>query len=292
MLRGAFAHYVPEKVVQEIVNNPESLQLGGEERTVTVIFSDVAGFTTISEKLTPHELVLLLNEYLTAMTNIVLENNGIIDKYEGDAIMAEFGMPVPYEDHPQAACRTSLQMQKKLSEMRKKWKAEGRPELEARVGINTGDVIVGNMGSESVFDYTVMGDSVNLGARLEGANKMYNTKIMISEFTYEYIKNDFYTRPLDLIRVKGKNKPVAVFELIAERSEQLDSKYLEMLDAYHKGIQAYRTRKWSDAIDFFEFCLNIYPEDYPSKLYRKRCIEFKYNEPEPNWDGVFTMTTK
>jgi len=292
MLRGAFAHYVPEKVVQEIINNPDTLQLGGEEREITVIFSDVAGFTSISEQLTPAELVLLLNEYLTAMTNIVLENNGIIDKYEGDAIMAEFGMPVPNDDHPQAACRTALKMQHKLVEMRKKWKAEGKPELEARVGINTGDVIVGNMGSDTVFDYTVMGDPVNLGSRLEGANKMYNTFIMISEFTHEYVKNDFYARPLDLIRVKGKSKPVEVFELIAEINDDIDSKYLEMLTAYQKGIDFYRIREWRSAIESFDFCLQLLPDDYPSKLYRKRCLEFKINDPGPNWDGVFTMTTK
>jgi len=292
VLRGAFAHYVPEGVVQEIINNPDKLQLGGEERVVSVLFSDVAGFTSISEKLTPRELVKLLNEYLTAMTDIVLANNGIIDKYEGDAIMAEFGVPVPYEDHPQAACRTALQMQKKLAEMREKWKAEGRPALQARVGINTGEVIVGNMGSQTVFDYTVMGDHVNLGARLEGANKFYDTLIMISEFTHEYVKNDFYTRPLDLIKVKGKDKPIEVFELIAERDDKLPSKYLEMLSVYQRGVSAFRNRAWRQAIDYFDFCLNLYPDDYPSKMYRKRCLEYKINEPAPDWDGVTTMTEK
>ncbi len=292
VLRGAFAHYVPEGVVQEIINNPDKLQLGGEERVVSVLFSDVAGFTSISEKLTPRELVTLLNEYLTAMTDIVLANNGIIDKYEGDAIMAEFGVPVPYEEHPQAACRTALQMQKKLAQMREKWKAEGRPALQARVGINTGEVIVGNMGSQTVFDYTVMGDHVNLGARLEGANKFYDTLIMISEFTYEYVKNDFYTRPLDLIKVKGKDKPIEVFELIAERDEKLPSKYLEMLSVYQRGVSAFRNRAWRQAIDYFDFCLNLYPDDYPSKMYRKRCLEYKINEPAPDWDGVTTMTEK
>lgn len=292
MLRGAFAQYVPEKVVQDIVANPEKLQLGGEERVVTVMFSDVAGFTTISEKLTPKELVVLLNEYLTAMTNIVLEHNGIIDKYEGDAIMAEFGVPVPYEDHPQVACRVALRMQEKLRELREKWKNEGKPELEARIGINTGEVIVGNMGSETVFDYTVMGDHVNLGSRLEGANKQYGTFIMISEFTHEYVKNDFYTRPLDLIRVKGKNKPIEVFELIAERTQPLSSGYLEMLSVYKQGMEAYRQRRWSAAIQFFEHCLSLVPDDPPSRLYRKRCLEFKVNDPGEEWDGVFTMTTK
>lgn len=291
-LRGAFAYYVPEKVVQEIMNNPDKLTLGGEERIISVIFTDVAGFTSISEKLTPRELVALLNEYLTAMTDIVLDNNGIIDKYEGDAIMAEFGMPVAYDDHPQAACRTALIMQKKLAQLRKKWKAEGKPEMEARVGINTGEVIVGNMGSETVFDYTVMGDHVNLGSRLEGANKFYNTKIMISEFTYAYVKNDFFTRPLDLIRVKGKNKPIEVFELIAERSESLDRKFLEMLSVYQRGIKAYRAREWNTAVEYFDFCLNLFPDDYPSRLYRKRCIEYKIHEPAADWDGVTTMTSK
>jgi adenylate cyclase len=292
VLRGAFAHYVPEKVVQQIINNPDTLKLGGEEREVTVMFSDVAGFTTISEKLTPAELVLLLNEYLTAMTNIVLENNGIIDKYEGDAIMAEFGMPVPSENHPHAACRTALQMQKKLVTMREKWRSEGRPELVARVGINTGFVIVGNMGSQTVFDYTVMGDAVNLGARLEGANKMYETYIMISETTNGYVKDSFHTRPLDLIRVKGKNKPVEVFELIAEKNEPLDENHLKMIQLYNNGVNYYRTREWREAIESFDACLQLNPKDHPSKLYRKRCLEFKINDPGPNWDGVFTMTTK
>lgn len=292
MLRGAFAQYVPEKVVQDIVANPEKLQLGGEERVVSVMFSDVAGFTSISEKLTPAELVVLLNEYLTAMTNIVLDHNGIIDKYEGDAIMAEFGVPVPFDDHPQVACRVALRMQEKLVEMRKQWEKEGRPQLEARIGINTGEMIVGNMGSQTVFDYTVMGDHVNLASRLEGANKQYGTFIMISEFTNAYVKNDFYTRPLDLIRVKGKEQPIEVFELIAERGQTLDSTHLEMLSVYQRGIESYRKRSWNEAIEFFEYCLSLREDDTPSKLYRKRCLEFKLNDPGPEWDGVFTMTTK
>jgi adenylate cyclase len=292
MLRGAFSFYVPEKVVQEIMNNPDKLKLGGEERNITVLFSDVSGFTSISEKLTPHELVILLNEYLTAMTDIVLKHNGIIDKYEGDAIMAEFGVPVEFADHPHAACNTALEMQAGLKKLRRKWASENRPLLRARVGINTGNVIVGNMGSQNVFDYTVMGDHVNLGSRLESANKFYGTHIMISEFTYEYVKSDFHTRPLDLIRVKGKEKPIEVYELVAERNVTLSNQYFEMLDVYNKGIIAYRNQEWREAIDFFEYCLKLYPEDQPSKLYRRRCIDFRLNSPGKNWDGVFVLTEK
>jgi len=292
MIQGAFAHYVPEKVVSQILEDPDKLTLGGEQCNVSVLFSDVAGFTSISEKLTPAELVHLLNEYLTEMTDIVLENNGIIDKYEGDAIMAEFGVPVHYENHPEMACKTALEMQRKLRQMRKKWREENKPPLTARIGINTGEVIVGNMGSRNVFDYTVMGDHVNLGSRLEGANKFYGTNIMISEFTYEYVKDKFYTRPLDLIRVKGKAKPIKVYELIAFKNEELKDNYMQMIKVYNQGLNSYQSRNWDEAIDFFEQCLKLVPGDVPSGEYRKRCIDYKFNEPPADWDGVTVMKEK
>ncbi len=292
MLRGAFAYYVPETVIQDIVNNPEKLKLGGEERIVTVMFTDVAGFTTISESLKPRELVGLLNEYLTEMTDIVLKNNGVIDKYEGDAIMAEFGVPVPLEEHARAACSAALEMQKQLRLMRKAWAKRGMPELSARVGINTGEVIVGNMGSRDVFDYTVMGDHVNLGARLEGANKFYGTNIMISEFTYEIVKEYFLTRPLDYIRVKGKKKPVEVFELVADNDTKFTDTFFKLMELFGRGIAAYRNQKWMDAADIFSYCLKLFPEDKPSEIYYKRCFDYKQNPPGADWDGVTTMTEK
>jgi len=292
MLRGAFAYYVPETVIQDLINNPQKLSLGGEERIISVLFSDVAGFTTISENLEPRDLVALLNEYLTEMTDIVLANKGIIDKYEGDAIMAEFGVPVYYEEHARMACFTALEMQHKLRQMRKKWEKEGRPQIRARVGINTGEVIVGNMGSRDVFDYTVMGDHVNLGARLESANKFYGTEIMISEFTYRQVKDDFYTRPLDLIRVKGKQKPIEVFELIATKDTKFTDTFLKELDSYSRGVQAYRQQKWLQAIDYFEYCLKSNPEDRLARIYKERCVDFRLNPPPEDWDGVTTMKEK
>ena len=292
MITGAFSHYVPKKVVDQILADPDKLALGGEEREVTVMFTDVAGFTSISEKLSPSQLVKLLNEYLTEMTDTVLAHEGIIDKYEGDAIMAEFGVPVPSTDHAKMACQTALVMQKKLTRLREKWKKEGRPELRARIGINTGVVIVGNMGSRDVFDYTVMGDAVNLGSRLEGANKFYGTYIMISEFTYKFVKDDFYTRELDLIRVKGKEQPIKVFELIASGQDKLSDEFSKMLALYEKGLAHYKALEWNEAIDSFEAALKLFPEDTPSQEYRSRCIEYKFNSPGPEWDGVTVMKEK
>ncbi len=291
-IQDAFSHYVPEKVVKEIVKNPDKLKLGGEEQVVTVLFSDIAGFTPLSEKLTPAELVQLLNEYLTEMTDIVLANQGIIDKYEGDLIMAEFGIPVNYGKHPYMACKAALQMQRRLDFLRKKWQDAGRPAVQARVGINTGSVIVGNMGSRDVFDYTVMGDHVNLGSRLESANKFYGTNIMISEFTYEYVKNEFRTRELDLIRVKGKEKPIKVFELIAFAEDKLNDNFLKMLGIYSEGLQFYKTQQWDKAITTFEACLQLVPDDMPSAEYRTRCIEYKFNSPGADWDGVTDLKGK
>jgi adenylate cyclase len=292
LIQGAFAHYVPEKVVSKILENPDKLQLGGDQQVVSVMFSDVAGFTSISEKLTPSQLVQLLNDYLTEMTEIILQNNGIIDKYEGDAIMAEFGVPVHYDNHPFMACKSALEMQRKLKEMRDFWKKQNKPMLKARIGINTGEVIVGNMGSRNVFDYTVMGDHVNLGSRLEGANKFYGTNIMISEFTHEYVKDQFYTRPLDLIKVKGKDQPINVYELIAFKEDKLKENYLQMLQLYEKGINLYKSRNWDEAIDNFEKCLRLVPTDTPSEEYRRRCIEYKFNQPADDWDGVTIMKEK
>lgn len=292
MITGAFSHYVPKKVVDQILADPEKLQLGGEERVVTVMFSDVAGFTSISEKLPPAQLVRLLNDYLTEMTDIILAHEGIIDKYEGDAIMAEFGVPVYYENHAYMACKTALEMQKRLKFLREKWNNEGRPQLRARIGINTGEVIVGNMGSRDVFDYTVMGDPVNLGSRLEGANKFYGTYIMISEFTHEFVKDEFHARELDLIRVKGKEQPIKVFELLSSKKDKMSDAFMQMLETYNKGLSHYKSQQWAEAIDCFESCLKLFPDDAPSAEYRSRCIEYKFNSPGPDWDGVTVMTEK
>ncbi len=291
-IKSAFEHYMNPAVVDQIAANPDMLELGGKEMVLTAFFSDVAGFTTISEQLTPHQLVELLNEYLTAMTDIVLKYDGLLDKYEGDAIMAVFGAPIHFPDHATKACYAALEMQDRLREMRAKWKIEGRPELKARIGLNTGAMIVGNMGSLTRFDYTVMGDSVNLASRLEGVNKQYSTDIMISQFTLELCKPDVVVREVDLIRVKGKTEPVTIYEVLARANDGLPEDVTSVVEHYSLGLQAYRQRKWETGIGEFRRALEIRPDDGPSLTYLKRCSEYLSAPPPDDWDGVYIMTTK
>ncbi len=223
-IKSRFANYVSSTVVEELLKNPKALRLGGEDRIISVFFSDVRSFTTISEQLgEPQKLVALLNEYLSAMTEIILQYDGTLDKYVGDEIMAFWGAPVPHPDHALLACKAALAQIKYLNEvLHKKWKEEGKPQLRIGIGINTGKMTVGNMGSKSRMDYTLMGDEVNLGSRLEGTNKIYKTSIIISEATYNMVKDKVVARELDIIRVKGKSKPVRIYELMDLKDEEID----------------------------------------------------------------------
>ncbi|NOX35953.1 MAG: CHASE2 domain-containing protein [Calditrichaeota bacterium] len=291
-IKRIFSHYLSSSVVEELLKDPDKIKLGGEKKVCTVMFSDLAGFTSLSEKMDPEDLVKVLNNYLTEMTNIIFENEGMLDKYEGDAIMAVFGAPVDIGNHAVKACRAALQMQRRLQEIREEWKKLGYPSLHQRIGINTGPMVVGNMGSETRFDYTVMGDSVNLGSRLEGANKMYGTQIMIGEETYKMARDHIVVRQLDLLRVKGKTEPVKVFELVALRKDPLDPHIKQLLEVFQKGYQHYLAQNWEWAMRYFKQALEIVPDDVPSKLYLQRCQEFKENPPGKDWDGVYTLRTK
>jgi adenylate cyclase len=213
-IKQTFSKFVSQEVVEELLKSPEKLKLGGERKIVTVLFSDIRGFTSISERTTPEKLVDHLNHYLQAMTDIVIKYDGTLDKYVGDEIMAFWGAPIPQEDHAVRACRAAAEMISKLNDMNLSWKAEKKDTLNIGIGVNTGAMIVGFVGSSSRMDYTLMGDMVNLGARLEGTNKIYKTNIIISEFTYEQVKEQVIARELDLIRVKGKELPVKIYELI------------------------------------------------------------------------------
>lgn len=290
-IRNAFQHYVSADVVTEILENYDQLKLGGEKKELSILFSDIRDFTTISETMKPEQIHHFLNAYLTPMTDIVFQNYGTLDKYIGDAIMAFFGAPKSLENHTHHACLSALEMVQALAELRPIWKEQGLPQIRIGIGINTGDVSVGNMGSERLFDYTVLGDSVNLASRLEGTNKVYGTKIIISEFTYNHLDDFFVCRELDRIIVKGKGKPVTIFELIGT-DETVNENMIEFLGYFEKGLAGYREQQWDKAIGFFKQALVLNLKEQASHVYIKRCQYFKIEPPSHDWDGVFKFTTK
>jgi adenylate cyclase len=290
-IKSAFSQYLAPAVVEQLVENPKLLNLGGENKVLTAFFSDIAGFSSISEQLTAGELVILLNEYLTEMTDIVMKYEGTVDKFEGDAIIAFFGAPIDFKDHATRTCYAALDMQKRLAQLRSNWKKKGRHELFMRIGINTGEVTVGNMGSENRFDYTMIGDPVNVAARLEGVNKQYYTYTMLSEFTYKLAKDDIEARELDSIRVVGKKEPIKIYELLGRKGEMEDHIRL-ILPHFQEGLEHYKNQRWEEGITCFENALNLYEDDGPSLTYFERCITFQHHPPPADWDGVFAMRTK
>lgn len=290
-LRLAFDKYMSAEVVDEIMRSPESIVLGGEQRELSVLFSDVAGFTTISEQLTPQELVTLLNRYLTAMGATIRCHRGNVNKYLGDGIMAIFGAPLRDPDHAVLACRAALAMQATLTELRETWKSEGYPLIQARIGISTGPLIVGNVGSEERLEYTVIGDTVNLASRLEGANKYYGTGILIGPRAYELAKSEIIARPVDFLRVKGKTQPVLVYELMGMTSD-LNRALCAKVDRYAEGFAAYRSRDFAQAQACFEKVLAEDPDDGLAKVYCDRIKLYRVSPPPVDWDGVYTLESK
>ncbi|HUH13859.1 MAG TPA: adenylate/guanylate cyclase domain-containing protein, partial [Longimicrobiales bacterium] len=291
-IRGMFQQYVAESVVDELMRRPELLALGGEERVLTVLFSDVVGFSTVAEGLTPTALVELLNEYLTCMSDVVLAHGGIVDKYQGDALMAEFGAPVPMADHALRACHAALGMKRELARLRVDWARRGTPLLEARIGINTGLMLLGNLGSRRIMDYTVMGDNVNLASRLEGANKAYGTEILVSEMTWREVSEQVVGRELDRIRVKGKREAVGIWELVGLREEGIPPVTEALLRRFEEARVLYDARRFGDALAAFEALAADHPDDGPTRVYLGRCRTYLEQAPPAEWDGVFTMTTK
>ena len=288
-LKKAFDKYVSPEVVQEVLKNPSLLNLGGEKRELTVLFSDIRGFTTLSESIPPEKLVYLLNNFFTEMTKYIFSNNGVLDKFIGDAMMVIYGAPIPREDHPYCACKTALEMLYATNEISKSWKSQGLPSIEIGIGINTGMMVIGNMGSFERFDYTVIGDEVNLASRLEGLNKIYGTKIIVGENTCKKVKDDFRFRELDMVKVKGKTKPVRIYELIGKN--ELDLTKQEGISLFLTALNHYRKGDWIRARELFQKVLTLIPNDGPSLLFIKRCEILIKNPPE-KWDGVWTMETK
>ena len=290
-IKNAFSYYLSPTVIDEIIKDPDSLELGGEDREITIFFSDIKAFSTLSEKLTPQELVKRLNEYLTEMSDIILKYNGTVDKYIGDAIMAFYGAPLVMPDHAVKACLAAIGMKKRLRELQEKWRKEGVEPIFARMGIHSGKATVGNMGSRSRMDYTVMGDAVNLASRLEGANKSFDTSVMISGYTYEAAKGEIEARQLGKIRVVGKSESVPIYELLGMKGSLPDYMY-EMLEKYNAGRAVFVKRDWKQAISLFRQGIKILPDDGPSRIYVEKCEEYMKTPPPRGWDGVFVLKSK
>ncbi|MBI5470965.1 MAG: adenylate/guanylate cyclase domain-containing protein [Ignavibacteriae bacterium] len=291
MIKGMFSTYVNPTVVDHLIANPDKLTLGGERKQLTVLFSDIEGFTALAEHMQPEALVSLLNDYLSRMAEIVFKHSGTLDKYEGDAVMAFWGAPVDQKDHAVRACFCALEMQRTLDAVRSNWKAGGPPQLTARIGINSGEMIVGNMGGKEKFDYTVIGDGVNIASRLEGANRFYRTAIMIGESTHELVKDVVVCRELDFITVHGRTMPLRTFELIGAGDESR-KEWKEFLILYHEGLRLYRSRLWNEADQAFTEALKLRPNDFPAQFHLERIHHFRQFPPPDNWSGVVEMTMK
>ncbi|HNV70538.1 MAG TPA: adenylate/guanylate cyclase domain-containing protein, partial [Candidatus Ozemobacteraceae bacterium] len=291
-IKSMFQRFVSADVVQYMIDNPDKVAPGGQRVELTVFFSDVAGFTSISEMLTPEELVVLLNEYLGAMTDILFEFGGTLDKFIGDAVMCFWNYPRAQEDHAVRACLCAIRMQEKIRELQIGWAKRGLPKVSARAGINTAQVVVGYMGSEKAqMNFTCMGDGVNLASRLEGANKEYGTDLMVSDACYQKAKHKVTARFLDFLAVKGKKEPVKVHNLVCEKGKEPPD-WEEFISMYDKAIKLHLDRQWDEAIATFEALLARWPEDGPSKTYIHRCKEYKENPPPENWDGSYHLTHK
>jgi adenylate cyclase len=290
-IRKTFSQYLSPGVIALIEKDPQKyISAGGEVRDLTVMFSDIRDFTTLSEGLTPDDLVLLLNQYLTAMTDILFRNLGTLDKYIGDAIMAFWGSPFPQEDHAYRSCCCALEMIAELEKLNARWAEQGRRQIAIGIGLNSGPVNVGNMGSEKRLAWTVMGDNVNLASRLEGMTKQYRSRIIISESTYNQVAHQFIAREVDRIRVKGKTQPVVIYQLLAPISER--DAYASLLVQFNAALDVYRSRDWREAAGKFGELLAIYPDDGPTQVLLQRCIEFLEEPPDADWDGVYVMKSK
>ena len=289
-IRKTFESYVAPAVVQEMLKHPEQLRLGGERREITVLFTDIRGFTTMSENLDPEALVKLLHDFLNPMSNIIINQGGTIDKYMGDAIMALFGAPLTQTGHPRLACRAALEMVSSLAALNQTWAEQGRPPLKVGVGVNTGPVAVGNMGSDRLFDYTAVGDNVNLASRLEGLNKYYGTNILISDTTAMALENGFILRDVDLVRVKGKAQGVRIHELIGEGEP--DPELARFLELHHRALALYREKRFAESADAFTEALIVRPGDETCRRYLTLAQKHHETPPAHDWDAITVMDGK
>ncbi|HKF52498.1 MAG TPA: adenylate/guanylate cyclase domain-containing protein [Candidatus Acidoferrales bacterium] len=288
-VRGAFQQYVSPEVIRRVLDEPRLVE--PRKSNITIMFSDIRGFTTLSESLDAQDLAALLNNYLTRMTEVVFATQGTLDKYIGDAVMAFWGAPFEQPDQADNAANAALEMMARLADLRSEWTQRGQPLVDIGIGINTGVASVGNMGSQLRYGYTALGDSVNLASRLEGLNKEYSTHIILSESAYIAMRDtSFLVRELDLIRVKGKLLPVTIYELMGRRDTAGD--LVQLAETFGKGHEAYKLRAWAEAKRWFESVLLRWPDDGPARIFLARCEEYMAEEPPADWEGVYVMKHK
>ena len=287
----SFRKYIPAELVQQLIRKGEEIGASGERQRLTIFFSDIEDFSTISEKLTPNELSSQISEYLTEMTTIILKHGGTVDKYIGDSIMAFWGAPNKTLDHATQACLAAIECNTRLKILAKEWTSQGRPAFKARIGLNTGDVVVGNIGSDQRLSYTAMGDPVNLASRLEGLNKEYSTSIIISQTVLNELPDEFTYRLLDIVVVKGKTEPVPIYELVSRKGDVTgsDSEFLEM---FGKAVNSYLEKDWEKALFRFEKLLGLRPDDQACKIFIERCREYRDNPPGHDWAGEYVFLHK
>jgi adenylate cyclase len=286
-----FKRYVPSDLVAQLINQDIEAKIGGEKRELSILFSDIANFTSISEKISPEELVQQLRVYFESVSKTILDNKGTIDKYIGDSVMAFWGAPVQSKNHAEMACRSAVNIQKLLHIIFRKWANTGKDPFYTRVGIHTGEVIVGNMGYEERLNYTVLGDSVNLASRLEGVNKVYDTRIIVSQNTRKQCGDLFEFRRLDKISVKGRHEGIIIYELYSEKDE-IEKPLRKLFSYYEKGLEYYFDLDFQEALKYFNTVLKYRPTDGPSKIMRERCLHYKAAPPPKDWDGTSVLNTK
>jgi adenylate cyclase len=292
-VKSSLSRYMSKDVVEQLLAGEGSLALGGVRQEASILFSDIRSYTTLTESQGAHEIVGMLNEYFSYMVDVIFEHQGILDKFIGDAIMAVFGAPFSRPDvDPANAVSAGLDMIKELARYNRERVARGQIAIDAGVGISSGEVVCGNIGSEKRMDYTVIGDGVNLASRLEGATKMYGASIMISEFTHARTSGRFLTRELDVIQVKGKTKGVRIFEVFARAGEPVPDELKRRLDTYDQALRLYQGRRWPDALKAFAAGRESFPKDKVFGLYADRCEYFLAHPPADDWNGVWVLKDK
>jgi adenylate cyclase len=287
----AFTQYLPKDVLKSLFDAGTGAIPGGKEKDVAIMFADIANFTHYSENLSPNDLVLQLNEYLGCFSSVIIRNEGTVDKYIGDAVMAYWNAPRDCDDYVFKTCKTAIQGLHNLSFLQKEWAKLNKPILKARVGINTGNVVLGNIGTEQHLSYTVIGDNVNLASRLEGLNKVYDTTIMISDVTLKACGERLVTRPIDLVGVKGKDKKIRVHELFGIVGETSEST-IKFCSDFKSAFAAYVKKEWSVGLNLFQKLASENPDDKLCQIYVDRCKDYQQNPPDASWDGGYQYHEK